>query len=337
MIVTEFYDGQGLGNQLWVYVTLRSLAAKNGFSFGVKSPEKFKGIDIFDIDFGETVVGGCSPEGGPPISLPEKINVYIKESQIYENNTSLNVTPADPRLLNISDHTKFDGTCQSLEYIIEPKQNVSKWLSLRSSITSGCEVDFDVCVVHVRGGDYLNTYSFLPRQYYENAMSSMKKKYPGIRFVAVTDDLEYCKGILPNIKIIGSSPSSRRDSFRAAHHLGGSILDDFLILNGARYVILSASTFSFWAAYLNPNKPFVMAPKYWFSFSKSDGWWSTPGCIVPDWVYLDRSGLICDGIKCLIDKKTSNCSPVMRSNKIRSGLFRIQRKISKILSPYWIP
>ena len=44
MIITELYDGQGLGNQLWCYVTTRVIAKKNGYDFGIQSPEKFKGI-----------------------------------------------------------------------------------------------------------------------------------------------------------------------------------------------------------------------------------------------------------------------------------------------------
>ena len=33
IISTEFYDGQGLGNQLWVYASARSIAAKKGANF----------------------------------------------------------------------------------------------------------------------------------------------------------------------------------------------------------------------------------------------------------------------------------------------------------------
>ena len=66
MIVTELYNGQGLGNQLWSYVVTRTLALDRGFDFGVMHPEKFKGSAFLDMDFGKQVIGGAGPEGGPP-------------------------------------------------------------------------------------------------------------------------------------------------------------------------------------------------------------------------------------------------------------------------------
>ena len=248
MIVSEFYDGQGLGNQLWAYVVLRSLASRHGFSFGVQHPEKFKGKGIFEIDFGASVIGGEGPEGGPPTRLPEHIDYYLNESRLFENKTALDVTPVDAALLNISDGTKFDGNFQSLKYLTGFEHDVYNWLKLSSLQISNNVLGSDVCVVHVRGGDYLNTFAFLPGKFYENAMRIIKKTSPNVKFVAVTDDLKYCKTILPNIPIVGSTPFNKIDAFRAKHHLGGNIDEDFAILNRAKYVILSASTFSFWAA-----------------------------------------------------------------------------------------
>lgn len=331
MIVSQFYDGQGLGNQLWAYVVLRSLASRHGFSFGVQHPEKFKGKGIFEIDFGASVIGGEGPEGGPPTKLPEHIDYYINESRLFENKTALDVTSVDAALLNISDGTKFDGNLQSLKYVTGFEHHVCNWLKLRPIQMSNNELGPDVCVVHVRGGDYLNTFAFLPRKFYEDAMRTIKNTSPNVKFVAVTDDLKYCKNILPGIPIIGSTPVNKIDEFRAKHHLGGNIDEDFAILNTAKYVILSASTFSFWAVYLNTNKPFVIAPKYWFAFSKSNGWWSTPDCIVPSWQYLDRRGQLYTGKQCIDEAITPQSSAVVKLNKVASFAFRVERKLAKIL------
>ena len=48
MIYLEFLDGQGLGNQLWNYVTLRSICKLLNYEFQILNPEKFKN-DIFRI------------------------------------------------------------------------------------------------------------------------------------------------------------------------------------------------------------------------------------------------------------------------------------------------
>ena len=41
MIITELYHGQGLGNQLFAYVTTRMLAHKLGYEFGITGKENF--------------------------------------------------------------------------------------------------------------------------------------------------------------------------------------------------------------------------------------------------------------------------------------------------------
>ena len=41
MIGTEFLDGQGLGNQLFCYVTARAIAEENGYEFGTAGQECF--------------------------------------------------------------------------------------------------------------------------------------------------------------------------------------------------------------------------------------------------------------------------------------------------------
>ena len=72
MIVTEIYNGQGLGNQLACYITTRVVALDNGFDFGIMSTHKFKCLDFMDLDFGLPVIGGSIPyEGSPPTTLPE--------------------------------------------------------------------------------------------------------------------------------------------------------------------------------------------------------------------------------------------------------------------------
>ncbi len=58
MLITELYNGQGFGNQLFVYVTTRMLAHKLGYDFGIKSPEKFKGYGLMNPDMGKEVTGG---------------------------------------------------------------------------------------------------------------------------------------------------------------------------------------------------------------------------------------------------------------------------------------
>ena len=62
MLATEFLHGQGLGNQLFCYVTTRMLAHRHGYNFGIKglksagdSRVNQKGFYFMDLDYGKEV------------------------------------------------------------------------------------------------------------------------------------------------------------------------------------------------------------------------------------------------------------------------------------------
>lgn len=63
MVGTEFLKGQGLGNQLFCYITARCIAKKNGFSFGTAGLHNFgynihsqKGMYFMDLELGPNLM-----------------------------------------------------------------------------------------------------------------------------------------------------------------------------------------------------------------------------------------------------------------------------------------
>jgi hypothetical protein len=108
MIITELYNGQGLGNQLWCYVVTRTIALDKGFDFGIMSAEKFKGKAFLDLDFGKEVKGGQGPEGGPPITLPDGITNYFVEKNTWYERYKCDIRDYDPTLIRISDNSKIE-------------------------------------------------------------------------------------------------------------------------------------------------------------------------------------------------------------------------------------
>ena len=62
MLATEFLHGQGLGNQLFAYVTTRVLARRLGYDFGIKGLQSAgdsrvnkKGFYFMNLDYGKEV------------------------------------------------------------------------------------------------------------------------------------------------------------------------------------------------------------------------------------------------------------------------------------------
>jgi hypothetical protein len=301
MIVTEFYNGQGLGNQLWVYSVLRSVAKQKGYKFGVMSPFKFKGREFLEIDTGIPVVGGSGPEGGPPHSLPDGINNYFSEKKVDHPYTGTIISKMDPLLYQIGDGTKIEGNFQSIEYIINYKNDLKSWISIREDKNIKEYSSENSCIIHIRGGDFLGSTAYLERDYYIRSVSEMRNTVPNVNFFIVTDDINYAKYILPEFEIIGGSSLDIQDTNKASHHRGGPIWMDWSIIYNAKNLIISASSFSWWPTWLGECSN-VIAPMFWGDFKKSDGYWSCGDSLIPGWKYMDRFGNISDYDSCLSKK-----------------------------------
>lgn len=274
MIVTELYHGQGLGNQLWSYVVTRTIALDKGYEFGIMCPEKFKGVDFLNLDFGKPVIGGTGPEGGPPKNLPDGIEFYYKEKDIYYKKYKIEVSDFDSELLQIQDKTKIDGIFQSENYIVHRKNEIRQWLTLTKNFDLQEFSDENVCILNIRGGEYKgNKELILTKKYWTDAIKNMLQINDQLKFYIITDDVRYTKKLLPEI-----------ESFHF------SIGKDYAIINNAYYLILSNSSFAFFPAWLNEKVKCVIAPKYWARHNISDGFWALSFNLYQGWLWQDRNG-----------------------------------------------
>jgi hypothetical protein len=298
MIVTELYNGQGLGNQLWCYFVTRIIAEKKGYEFGIMSTHKFKAKEFMVIDFGNEVTGGSGPEGGPPGTLPNGIDSYYREKFKTHALSNLDISRLDENMIDIEDNTKIDGIMQSCEYLRGYRDKILSWISLdEEKKITGYSSD-NCCIIHIRGGDFKYSKAILDESYYKNSMRAIKEKKGIDKFYCVTDDISYARSILPDVELIGSSISGEIDSNKGDHHIGGPIWMDYSILNSAKNVIMSASSFGWWPVWTNKNNPFVIAPKYWAAYKINSGYWSCAESLVEEWNYIDLDGSFFTGNEC---------------------------------------
>lgn len=297
MIITELYNGQGIGNQIWCYVVTRSIAKELGLEYGIMSPHKFKGQDFLEIDLGNPVIGGDGPEGGPPNSLPEGIDFYYKETVSSHPFNGVNISKKDYKMLEIGDRTKIDGCMQSLDYLGEIEE-IKNWVKTKEGMEINDFSDDNICVVHIRGGDFMGSTSILSGNYYRRAMEIMKRENPNMEFVVITDDVRYAEGILPECRIVGGSSTGSSDGRKASHHIGGPVWMDWSIIKNSKYLIISASSFSFWPAFLNSKAKKIIAPMYWGDYKRSDGYWSCWDMIVDGWFYLNKENDLYSSEEC---------------------------------------
>jgi hypothetical protein len=288
MIITELYNGQGLGNQLWSYVVTRTLAYDKGFDFGIMNPHKFKGKEFLDLDFGCEVVGGIGPEGGPPEELPKDIEHYFVEKDVWYHKFKCDIRDFDNNLLNIYDKTKIEGYFQSEKYIIHRKNEIKKWLKVKPEFDCYDFSDENICVLNIRGGEYKGTDELiLPREYWINAINNMLRINENLEFIIISDDLQYARKLLPQYK---------------AFHFNIGL--DYSIVKNAKYLILANSSFSFFPAWTSETIKYVIAPKYWARHNISDGFWACAFNMYQDWNWQDRSGQLFTFDEC--EKEYSN-------------------------------
>jgi len=223
----------GLGNQLFQFACLLAYCRKHQFQpiFDRAYHGELHTRDLFWDQF--PALQEKIPEGtlGPCTTYQEDDSIY-QEIPKFEGNVLLRgYFNCEKYFLPIRDEIK------ALFRACIPPPSLSSH-SLRSPRGN--------CVaVHVRRGDYLkyqHVFHLLRREYYETCLSHL----PDREVCIVSEDEDWCK---QNLK---------------GEIVHGSILEDFQFLMSCQNVVLANSTFSWWAAYLNPYAERVFMPLEWF-------------------------------------------------------------------------
>lgn len=301
MIGAQIYRGQGLGNQLWTYAVIRSIANKHSYKFGIAGKKYFKASTFLKLDFGCPISTILTER--PVYRIPHGFDNYYAEKKLLHPEYRCDISPLDENLLNIPDNTFIDGGMESEGYILTLKQNISEWFKVEGEKFNGCTINF-------RGFEYRGLKEvLLPIEYYKNAMSYLIKKYGMMEFRVVSDDYDFAKQFFPDLPIIGKSKhktlvDSKMRSLKNRLSIGPNQVDiarDFSLVQNSRYLIIPNSSFSWWAAWTNKFAKEVIAPKYWGRHNISDGFWSTGDSLTQGWTWLDRAGNFMTSDECKLE------------------------------------
>lgn len=284
VIATELLKGQGLGNQLFCYVTVRCLALGKGYGFSILN----RGI------LTSTLCGGremCFMEPDCGLDLPREAFATIyheKDERLYIGNSSHDihhgcyVAGADGQLFEIQGSALIYGNMQAEAYFGNYKEEIRKWLKVKPEYDCMEYSKENLCIINIRGGEYSsNPELFLRRKYWLDAMDAMRRKRRDMEFLTITDDVGAARRVLPEIP---------------AYHF--ALSKDYSIIKNARYLILSNSTFAFFPAYTSETVEYIIAPKYWARHNVSDGYWASEQNIYSDFHYMDRNGRLFTADEC---------------------------------------
>lgn len=271
-MIAPYMKAAGIGNQIWQYVVTRAVAEYNNYDFHIPTEfygAKFLGTQLFDLDLG--------------------VEQDLTTKDFIADNWDM-IQAYNPEVFKVEDFTRIHGHVQSERYIIEKKQSVQKWLKLKNenlNLLNYLNLDNNTCIIHVRANDLkLNPECLLPKKYYEDSIRHMKQINPNMKFIVITDDLEFANGYFNSEYPIYMN----------------SMADDFYVLNNAKYLIISSSTFAWWAAWLNDKNFVTIAPKYWLHYNRSSGHWALFDMITNGWFYVDRAGSLFTSNQCWREK-----------------------------------
>ena len=278
----------GLGNNMFQYVAVRSLAIKKNISF---SYYKVQGIKYYYknlIRLFRKIIFNKQDAFQKQVSNDDLSNYFILNhsnlkilvfrilwlllnnskkkyfhQKISPNQFIRNETHIDKSFFKISDNTKLSGPFSSERYFLvdrdlilswfQPKQKVKKDLDkLISKITY---TEGSRCCIHIRRGDAL----FMDKGY----------NLDGLGWGLPIDYYKYVIGLLPKNLIfifVSDDPLWVEENFtflknKIIYRNNSEILD-MLMFTKCKYNVIARSTFSWWGAWLNKvEDKVVYAPK----------------------------------------------------------------------------
>lgn len=228
-----------LGNQMWQYCLIRTIAEKRGLKFFV-SKEK----NQWDQNISQFF---------PDLEMGDPGHIMY---QYAEDHTKQNF---DPNIFNISDGTSLWGYYQTEKYFEGYEDVIKSWFKIDKNenvkeVLDKYPID-KTCYIGFRGGDYKDTsHWYLPYSYFKLSMDKIREM--GIyNFVIVTDVVEDAEEFFKNDDVV---------------ILPNPTMEDFAIMYYSKYNIIANSTFYWWATWLSNNKEIIIAPKYWLNYNKPE-------------------------------------------------------------------
>lgn len=285
-MITSNFTGN-LGNHMWIYAITRAVAERNGYKWGFNPmPEfdYFNGVpqlEFMDIDYGIKHYYRYNER-------PEWVKNEWEEEYChlnYANGDSVDYHSYQPNIFNIPDNTKlYIRCCQDARYLIDIKDKVSEWFKIKEEnaykyqeILSKLDIvlDDNLAIINIRGGEYKTIPQvLLKKEYWWRAINFLlTQRSHNMKFVVITDDVPYAESIMPphmNIPV---------------YHF--SIGMDYYVINNAKNLILSNSSFAIFPAWLNKNYPYTIAPRFWARHNVSTGYWASSDIWTFDWLFLD--------------------------------------------------
>ena len=244
-----------LGNQLFQYAFLRATASRLGVGFCC--PE-WAGDEIFDLDDGGL-------RQAKPATSDFLLTLEDERRQGYSG------------LVPLEDGRDYRGYFASYRYF--DGFDVRKWYSFKSMPSEKCAIYIEPIQkknsvgLHCRFGDfrYLPAFYNPHSIYYENALKTIGDN--GVSVFVFSDDHVCARRMLGNLK-------------QCTYVEGCSVAEDLFLMSHCKHFVCSASTLSWWGAYLRPPESGrTICPRQ--GFCRPGSPWRCEDAFPAEWDMLD--------------------------------------------------
>lgn len=253
--VTVKFQGR-LGNQMFQYAVLYSLLRRRPDLRGVVP--RWSGQPYFKLD--------------------PKITVGDIRSRQFNEPPGQRYTDA---VYKVAPGTKLHGYFQTERYFVDLRDEILNIYSLRPELQRRLDAlvsrfQKPIIAVHSRETDYLDNKLYIGPAYFRAALDCLCNLTG-----AKISDYE--------VVLLSDNPASKILDFLGTGftRVRESEILDMMLMSRARHCVISASSFSWWGAWLNRGEPVVVAPDGWFSHNRPHAIGFAPVDIkVPRWQYI---------------------------------------------------
>ncbi|ACT47940.1 alpha-1,2-fucosyltransferase [Methylotenera mobilis] len=262
----------GLGNQMFEYAAARAASLR----ISVQLKLDLSGFETYDLhayglnnfNIVEDVAKKDDYFIGAPESLLKKIKKYLRGLIQLESFRESDLS-FDSKVLELNDNTYLDGYWQCERYFIDFDKQIRQDFSFKFAPDALNQrylelIDsVNAVSVHIRRGDYVSNsttneiHGVCDLDYYQRAAEFMRARIgpENLHFFVFSDDTDWVK---ENISF-GS------DTTFISHNDAAKNYEDMRLMSACKHHIIANSSFSWWAAWLNPSKQkVVIAPRQWF-------------------------------------------------------------------------
>lgn len=273
MLAGIFHEGSGLGDQLFRYITVRTLAEKKRFDWCMLNPDNFKGFPFLNPDMSSIFPANRQKMEGA---------IRWFENDVRDGSGN-DIRSYDPEINFIQQETVIDGSFEDSKYWGKNLSSINQWLKVEPLIVSE-----DTCVIGFRGGEYAAIPElFLPTSYYEQGITKMHKINPKIKFEVHSDDPRIAELMLTPIFGTNKEKITYVQNQQISHSKHSNMGFNWRSARYAKYAIIPNSAFFIIPRLLKHHEDpeaVTIAPRYWAGRNVKQ--WRRPACYYPEFLYV---------------------------------------------------